>query len=110
MLPSWANEAVTLVPVVWVEERGKKVRSYPGPGVTIMGCSVQPGNSSSDRIFRDGVTIRHTVFMPPTTAVDRFTKVLVGGRAFRVEGDPDVWKSPTGTVSHIVVFLVDWEG
>lgn len=110
MFVSFARETVVVVEPVIVEQRGKKVRTYPDTGVSVAGCSVQPGASSEDTALRENVTIRWTVFMPPNVRVSAYSKVIVRGRAYQVEGEPQEWRSPTGRVSHVAVYLVDWKG
>lgn len=112
MLPSFVRETITVVDPVWVDDRGTPVADY-GPGATrtvVPGCSVQPGASSEDLAGRTHVTVRWTVYAPPGTVVAADSAVEYEGRRYAVDGEPARWKSPTGAVSHLVLYLIDWEG
>lgn len=95
---------------VWVEDRGKRVKSFTGVSVPVAGCNVQPGPSSVDRARRDNVQVRFTVYAPAGLDVSRFARVTVGGVGYSLNGIPEVWKSPTGGIGHVVLELIDWEG
>ena len=110
MLPSFARDTVTITEPVWVSERGKQTKTYPGPGVEVHGCDVQQGASDSDRAGRDNLQVAYTALLPPGTPVTRHARVTYEGEHFRVEGRPNRVKSPTGAVSHVSVLLMDWEG
>ena len=110
MLPSFATDTITLEEPTWVEVRGKKIRTYPGPGIKVDGCSVQPGNATTDLQLRDNAQIRYTAFLPADVAVTRFAKVTYEGVEFAIDGIPLRWRSPLGTVDHIVLPLIAWEG
>ena len=110
MLPSFATDTITVEEPVWVEERGKRVKTYPGPGVEIPGCSVQPASASSDLMLRDNVQILFTVFMPNGPVVSRFAKITFAGDQFAIDGVPYGWRSPLGGGDHVVLHLVRWEG
>lgn len=110
MLPSFTRDVVTLVEPTWVEERGNKVATYPGPGVEVGGCSVQPGAATEDMARRDNVVVRATVFLPPGVAVTRHAKVIFEGDEFQIDGIPMRWRSALGGADHTVLALVDWQG
>ena len=111
MIPSWARQAVEIVPARWETIRGKRVAVYDqADAFTVRGCHVEDGASMSDRQFRDGVTIRYTAFLPPGVEVDRHAKVTYDGDEYRIDAKPYRYQSPTGAVSHTVLYLIDWEG
>jgi hypothetical protein len=113
MLPSFATDSVTVITPVMVDDRGKQVPDWsqaPAATVVVAGCSVQPGASAEDLVGRDAVTIRWTVWAPPGTQITAYDHVQVGARVFAVDGEPAVWRSPTGAVSHVQFLLIDWEG
>lgn len=110
MLPSWARQSVTITEPVWVDERGAKVATYPASGVVVEGCDVQPGNATQDLNLRDNIIVRKTVYLPPGTPITRHARITHDGVNYAIEGEPMVWSSPFGTVSHVAVLLVDWEG
>lgn len=112
MLPSWATETVTVVEPAWVTDRNTQVADYDHPAsvVAVAGCSVQPGASAETLAGRQAVVARWTVFMPEGTAPSPQAQVIVRGVRYAVDGQPAVWDSPTGALSHVVVLLIDWEG
>ena len=111
MLPSFADDVVTLEEPVWINERGKQVATYPGTAAkSVLGCSVQPGSATVDLQARDNVTILYTAFIPAGTPVTRHAKVTLEGDEFAIDGVPLRWKSPLGTVDHIVLPIIAWEG
>lgn len=110
MLPSWADDTVTIVEPVWVGERGKRVATYPGRGVEVSGCSVQPGGSTTDRDGRINTVFDYVALLPAGTPVTRLAKIQFEGDDFKIEGRPNRWKSPTGAVSHVELRLIAWDG
>ena len=110
MLPGWASDQVVLTEPVWVDDRGAQVETYPGPGVAVSGCSVQPGAATTDLQMRDNAQILWTAFLPPAEPVTRHARVTWQGEHYQIDGAPQVWKSPLGSLDHIVLPLVRWEG
>lgn len=111
-LPSWASDTVEVIEPAWVDERGTATPDYDNPTSTtpVPGCDVQPGASGEDLAARQGVTIRHTVYAPPGTAVNALSAVRYEGTVYAIDGEPMRWKSPTGAVSHVLIYLIDWKG
>lgn len=113
MLPSWASDAIKVLTPVIVMERGKEVADWsqpPASSVTVRGCDVQPGASTEEVAARQNVIIRHTVWAPPATVVGAHDAMEYDGTRYAVDGEPMRWKSPTGAVSHVQIYLIDWEG
>jgi hypothetical protein len=112
MLPSFASEAITAVRPSWVEERGKQVPDYDNPAATLVvpGCEVQPGASTEDIAARQNVIIRWTVWAPPGADLRAQDAVDYEGHRYAIDGEPMRWKSPTGALSHLQLYLIDWEG
>ena len=111
MLPAWANDEITIITPSWVEERGKQIPDYRnGVRTVVKGCSVQPGGQTENLAGRQAVEVRFTVYAPPGVRVDAHDAVEYEGTLFQVDGGALLWKSPTGSVSHSVMNLVDWEG
>ena len=113
MLPSWASDVITVQTPAMILERGKEVPDWsqpPASSVTVRGCNVQPGASTEDVAARQNVTIRHTVWAPPATVVGAHDAVEYRGTRYAVDGEPLRWKSPTVAVSHVQIYLIDWEG
>ncbi|MGV3564157.1 MAG: hypothetical protein ACO1ON_12845 [Nocardioides sp.] len=112
MLPSWATETITVVRPSWRDERGKQVPDYDTPAArtVVEGCEVQSGASTEDLGARQNVIIRHTVWAPAGTVVGARDAVEFEGTRYAVDGEPMRWRSPTGALSHVQIFLIDWEG
>ena len=112
MLPSFASKTATIYRAPLVDSRGTKVRDWASQYVTktdVAGCSFQP--VSSDTRWTDpsqAVTSTHRLFMPPGTDVKASDRVEVDSTMYAIQGEPSVWESPTGAVSHIVVDLREW--
>ena len=78
--------------------------------LTITGCSVQPGATVEMLENREGTRIDLTVYAPANADVRSSDRVRYDGEVFEVDGRPQRWKSPTGTLSHTVILLTLWEG
>lgn len=110
MLPGFATDTITTEEPTWVDQRGKKVATYPGPGREVDGCSVQAATSTTDRANRDSATWELTALLPPEATVSRLAKITFEGDEYQIQGRPNRWKSPTGAVSHTELHLIAWEG
>lgn len=113
MLPSWASDTITVLTPVMATERGKEVSDWSQPPATtstVTGCEVQPGASTEDIAARQNVIIRHTVWAPPETLIGASDAVEFEGVRYAVDGEPMRWRSPSGAVSHVQIYLIDWEG
>jgi len=84
--------------------------SQPSSDATIPGWSVQPGATEEDRVNRDGALIQWTCFGPAGADVQPDDRIVYDGKQYAVDGEPSAWKSPTGSVSHTVLYLKRWEG
>lgn len=113
MLPSWASETITVLEPTLVTERGKTVPDWsvpPASRTQVTGCEVQPGASTEDLAARQNVIIRWTVWAPADTPVTARSAVEYRAVRYQVDGEPDWWRSPTGALSHVQLYLIDWEG
>lgn len=113
MLPSWASDTITIVTPVMVTERGKSVPDWsqsPDASTVVEGCSVQPGASAEDIAARQGVTVRFTVLAPPGTFTLPHDAVIFQGVRYAINGAPAAWSSPTGAVSNVAIYIMDWTG
>lgn len=110
MLPPWAVDEIVVTEPVWVDDRGTQVATYPGPGVPVAGCSVQPGAATLDLQARNNAEIEWTAFVPPGAVVTRHHQVTWQGENYKIDGAPLVWTSPLGDLDHIVLPLIRWEG
>lgn len=113
MLPSFATQTVDVVRPVYISDRGTQVPDWSAPlvsDVSVSGCSVQPGASEEALLGRQGSTVRWTVFMPPGVTISAYDGVRHNSVIYQVDGEPKVWPSPTGGLSHIEVLLIDRKG
>lgn len=84
---------------------GEQTVTY-GTGASVA-AYVQPAGGSEDTDARDMVTHRWRMFTnTPVTATDRVTW---NGTAYRVDGPPSVWTTPSGE-THYEATLVLVEG
>lgn len=111
-LPSWANDFVTRIRAGTIEERGTIYPDWDHPDeLTIGGCSMQPAGTSLSQDGRiQGITEGYTCYMPPGSDVRAGDRIGYNGNVYTIDGDPRIWKSPTGRVSNIVLNLERWEG
>lgn len=111
MLPSFATQEITLVHPVWTTDARNVRRPDYGPAaerVVVPGCSVQPGASVELLGGRNSVAVRWSVYAPPGTVVEATDAAEYRGRLYRVDGQPDLWPSPTGALDHVLLLLLDW--
>ena len=114
MLPGFCTDSVTRKRAPLVDSRGtKNVRDWTANTVTsktISGCSVQPASVSGDLDGREQSTENLTLYAPPDADIVKGDHIEWGGLTYTIDGQPYVWNSPTGAVSHMVVPLSHWEG
>lgn len=79
--------------------------------LVIPGCSVQPGSTELDQAGRVlGVADGLTAFLPVDADVQAGDHILYNGKEYAILGEPRVWQSPTGAVSHTRLNLERWSG
>lgn len=112
MLPSFCNDDVVRIRAAQVNQRGTIVLDWSDvQQVTISGCSVQPSSTSRDFDGRTTqVTDRWDLYAPPGSDLRAGDRIVWNGIAFEIDGAPMPWKSPTGSVSHVLAHLVEWSG
>lgn len=112
MLPSWANDTVTIIRPASIESRGSTVPDWSRATETqVSGCSVQPAGTSLSQDGRVlGVMDGLTAYIPPGTDVQPGDRIRFDGEVYTIDGDPRSWKSATGAVSHILLNLKRWSG
>ena len=113
MLPSFANDSITIVEPAWsVDARNVRKPDY-GAAATrsvVTGCSVQPGASPElVAAGRSTTTIRYTVLAPPAAAASASSGVEYLGKLYAVDGEPLRQPSATGALDHVVLLLIDWK-
>lgn len=113
VLPSFANQS-------WTRERYPTLDDGHGNDVpdldetpetlTISRCSIQPGPPSNVLGDREAALIAWTIYQSPGEDVQHTDFGRIDGELYRVQGNPQRWTSPSGSVSHDVVLLERWEG
>lgn len=114
-LPSFAQATLVIqrAPTGVTDGHGNSHGDWSSPSThRVAGCSVQPGGGGREQDGRDAVRADLTVYAPPGTDVRGTDRVLIPGypRPFEIQGEPQVWQSPSGRVSHIELTLTVWEG
>lgn len=116
MLPSWANDIITVLHANLIDERGTKIYDWDNAERHVVsGCSVQPSTASTafdtNPPRENQVYSQYVVYIPPTSeypvAGDR---IEWNGEIFAMQGKPMVWNSPTGSLSHKVIYMKHFEG
>ena len=112
MLPSWCTEKITRLRPGVTTSRGSEVFDWSDPdALEIPGCSVQPastGLSQDGRVL--GISEGLTVYLPPGSDIQAGDRVVIDGRTYVINGEPKVWKSATGRVSHVQINVERWAG
>lgn len=105
-IASFASVTVTVQRPSQVVDHGRSVPDYANLSAhEEQGGIVQPQSSSENASERDLTTSTRLVLLPPTADVKRFDLLEIPGETgrFRVEGEPALWDSPTGSLSHLAV-------
>lgn len=111
-LPSWANETVTRIRPGTISRRGSDSPDWANASeLAITGCSIQPSGTALSQDGRiQGVTEGYTCYLPPGSDVKAGDRIQYGDNVYTINGEPKVWKSPTGRVSNMQLDLKRWEG
>lgn len=116
MLPSWCQDAVSVVRPAQREQRGTVVPDWANAQThALAGCSVQLPTTSMTLDGREQTAMRGTLYAPPASDVragDRivWTDPMGIEHSFLVDGEPMPWTSPTGRVTHVQARLAEWRG
>lgn len=113
MLPSWANDSITIIRPSTATSRGSTILDWDNPTKTtaVSGCSVQPAATSLNEDGRVlGIMEGLTAYLPPGTDVQAGDHVTYDGDTYEINGEPKVWTSPTGMRSHILLSLRRYSG
>ena len=111
MLPSWCQDAVTIVRPAEVASRGTTVRDWSSATThEVRGCSVQTPTTAMDLAGRYQTVIRGFALLPEGADVAAGDAIEFHGHRYLVHGQPMPWRSPTGAVSHVRVDLAEWGG
>lgn len=114
MLPFFCSDTITRVRPGAKTVRGQIVPDWTVPPATsldIKGCSVQPASTSLNEDGRIlGIMDGLTVYVPPGADVQAGDRIFVDGDGYEINGEPRIWKSATGRVSHIQLNLKRYSG
>lgn len=111
-LPSFANDTVTrLRGTPTTDEYGNDTLDWSAPAeLPVTGCSVQPASTSEVTGDREAITTRWTWYMPPGADVAGTDRASWRGEVYQIDGDVQVWESPTGALDHQVCSLSKVKG
>ena len=79
--------------------------------ITISGCNIQPASTSFSQDGRVlGISEGLTAYLPVNADVVAGDRIVYGGNTYIINGEPKVWKSPTGNLSNMQLQLERWSG
>lgn len=112
MLPSWANDVVTRLRPTTKTVRGSAIPDWSNPdSITIGGCSMQPASTMLSQDGRvQGITDGYTCYLPPCADVKAGDRIRYNGKDYTINGEPQIWHSPSGKVSSMQLHLERWSG
>lgn len=113
---SWHTDTITRIraPLV-TSPYGDPERDWDAATSTpLSGWRIQPMQGSrvnvADTLPRDGLDRRHRAFGPFASDVLTTDRIEWQGETWRIEGDVDRWRSPTGSIAHTELILARMEG
>lgn len=113
---SWHTDTITRLraPLV-ANDYGDPERDWSAATSTpLSGWRVQPMQGSrvnvADTLPRDGLDRRHRAFGPYDADVEPTDRIQWQGTTWRIDGDVDRWRSPTGALAHTELILARMEG
>lgn len=119
---SFMTDTVTVVrPTEWINERGDLFPNWDTASrVDVSGCQLQPmatdevhfsgTNPVEGGVARQGVVTRWKLFFPPSASVEPHDRVEYDGATYEVDGQPQSWPAPTGSLEHGEVVLRRFDG
>lgn len=116
MLPSWAKDIITVLHAPMIDERGTQIRDWDhAEKHVIIGCSVQPSTTSTafdaNPPRENQVYSQYIVYLPATAQYPvSGDRIEWNGDVFSIQGKPMIWNSPTGHLSHKVIYMKHFEG
>lgn len=112
MLPSWANQTITVIRPGVKVERGSQMRDRDNVlEFDVSGCSIQPASTSLSQDGRVlGIEDGMTGFLPLNTDIREGDRVSFDGQTYELNGAPRVWHSATGRASYVQIGLRRWSG
>lgn len=112
MLPTWANDIVIRLRPTTKVIRGSKIPDWENPNILeIGGCSVQPSSTMLSQDGRiQGITEGYTCYLPPCADVKAGDRIKYRDEIYTINGQPQIWNSPSGKVSSMQLNLERWSG
>ena len=112
MLPRWCRDVIIRIRPGTKTSRGSTVPDWDSTDrIEINGCSVQPastGLSQDGRVL--GISEGFTVYLPVAADVQAGDRIEFEGNVYTINGDPKIWQSATGRVSHMQLNIERWRG
>lgn len=105
---SFAQDTVTRVRAVVAEDAyGNAVPASwaDASRVEISGCRMQPLASSEYTVDQERTISRWRIFAPDWADIRSSDRIEWGGMVLEVEGDAQLWSSPTGALAHLEATL-----
>lgn len=93
-------------------ERGSEIRDWDtAEEVEIVGCSMQPaGNTLSQDGRVLGVFDGYTCYAPYNADIQAGDRIEFDGQIYEINGEPNRWRSATGSLDNMLLNLVRWSG
>lgn len=113
MLPSWCQDAVTVLRAPVVVRNGREHRDWTqAEPHDLTGCSLQPSSTETgfDGARRDASASAARLLCPPGSDIREHDRVVAASRTWEVDGVPLGVSSPTGRASNLSVMLREWRG
>lgn len=109
---SWTNDTVKRIRPGEKTSRGSTVPDWDHVDeVEIGSCSMQPATTSLDEDGRVlGIVDGYTLYAPFGADIVAGDRIWFEGETYQINGDVRRWKSPAGTVAHLVVNLMRYSG
>ena len=112
MLPKWCKDVIIRIRPGTKTSRGSTVPDWDNTDrLEVNGCSVQPastGLSQDGRVL--GISEGFTVYLPVDADVQAGDRIEYDGNVYTITGEPKVWRSATGRVSHMQLNIERWRG
>ena len=109
---SFFTETITRLRAGTKTVRGSVVPDWDNATeLIISNCTVQPASTSLSQDGRVlGISEGLTAYLPVNADVIAGDRIVYGGNTYTINGEPKVWKSPTGNLSNMQLQLERWSG
>ena len=111
-LHKWCTQSIIRIRPGTTTSRGSTIPDWNNADtLEICGCTVQPastGLSQDGRVL--GINEGFTVYLPPGADIQAGDRIDFEGNVYTINGDPKIWPSATGRVSHMQLNIERWRG